>query len=953
MHISPILRLTYALRGANAADAIAQLHGSTELAAIDGLLEVIYFSTSSTLIVSAIQTLSECQSEVVIDALGHALGSPFPSVRSGAIESLRKRRCDRFADAVGRILRGDGHWTVQSAALQALAESSEPTWWLILYASADPHWRVRHALIQSLFKRGEILGNRNLIEQKLTQLSANARVEGIREYLRYRWQGGIPELILQRRVDQQTQRPSFWDPDSAVLARNLKDLVEKDPVMVLSYVPMLFADGNDNIRRLIGDLLRTSAGPEHLAMAIDQLDEPRLGLGEEIARLVARLDLDRIEATARLILHRKDRNPAALGWAIDQAEVSFPTVEEEQVLEGLLCNAARQSPIIRAALARLAGRLLRPLDGHLADTDADVRLAALRSFGQHAPKIHAEKLERLAMDADPRIRAQAALALIQNGAAALVELLASDGDARVRLRLAEGLAVHGVRSPVRDRLQTDGHPLVRAAALTPERAAELAEHPERESSWHVLAQAARIRKKPIWRLEPKEPWQPPRFGATCAEPLVVQPILSNRAKPIAKDGPLISPMAISGHYGLPVEGFVAAANAGVNLFFWEPSYGTLTEFATRLSPMQRQQLHFLAGTFEAEPERIAKDVDRALRSLGVERVSILLLFWVQSWSRVTADVRETLERLRTTGKIDRYGLSTHSRPLAVEAIEADWNPVMVRHSGAYRGAEERVFPAALQHGASILTFNNTCYGRLLKGPEAPDAANCYRYSLTQPGVIACVSAPATLEQLKQNLSALHEPDLLPERRADLLRHGEAIAISVCDKQSTESHLLQLADRLLKDVAKHIDIDFVAEIIGPNRVKELGPRVVELQVVYGGIVAKQAAVVAVLQVQRLVTFVDCMEEFQKALPPWVRHFREWWDLLICGRDALFGQQLAVFAKGDKDDAVEDLLRDVNGFIERPAELALQMVNERDAIVAVFLVEIVADFALPSRRHLKHR
>jgi aryl-alcohol dehydrogenase-like predicted oxidoreductase len=215
----------------------------------------------------------------------------------------------------------------------------------------------------------------------------------------------------------------------------------------------------------------------------------------------------------------------------------------------------------------------------------------------------------------------------------------------------------------------------------------------------------------------------------------------------------------------------------VNLLFWEPTYQTMTEFVTRLSSGGRDRLHLITGTFEADGKRVRRDAERALRTLKAERLAVFLLFWVQSWERVAPDVREVLERLKEVGLIVAYGLSTHSRPLAVEALEAGWDPVMVRHSAAHRGAEERVFPRAVALGASVLTFNNTCYGRLLSGQGGlapPAAADCYRYSLAQPGVTACLSAPATLEELEENLAALRDLELPPDRRRLLQAQGDLV-----------------------------------------------------------------------------------------------------------------------------------------------------------------------------------
>jgi aryl-alcohol dehydrogenase-like predicted oxidoreductase len=46
--------------------------------------------------------------------------------------------------------------------------------------------------------------------------------------------------------------------------------------------------------------------------------------------------------------------------------------------------------------------------------------------------------------------------------------------------------------------------------------------------------------------------------------------------------------------------------------------------------------------------------------------------------------------------------------------------------------------------------------------------------LAQPGVTVCLSAPSTLEQLEENLTALHDPTLPEARRQALRRHGDAV-----------------------------------------------------------------------------------------------------------------------------------------------------------------------------------
>ena len=117
-----------------------------------------------------------------------------------------------------------------------------------------------------------------------------------------------------------------------------------------------------------------------------------------------------------------------------------------------------------------------------------------------------------------------------------------------------------------------------------------------------------------------------------------------------------------------------------------------------------------------------------------------------------------------------FGLSTHNRGIARDAILEGWNPVMVRHSAAHRKAETEVFPHARERGTSILTFNNTCYGRLLDPSFRP--SDCFRYTLNTPGVSACFTAPSTVEYLEENLDALRNPELPDAVREKLLKRGE-------------------------------------------------------------------------------------------------------------------------------------------------------------------------------------
>jgi HEAT repeat protein len=802
--------LTFVLTQPEAHAALPCLAATSDPVVVEALVEVLARPHAAPLAPAALALLARCDHPLVEDALIAALDSPLVTVRLPAVEALAQRGNFRAAARLTGLLQEDESWLVRRAVVRALAGHPEPARWQMLLAADDPHWRVRHALIGVLLptpapsppsplshqgERGSKSapappsplvgeggwggeGEREAIRRRLAELPDHPRIAGLREYLEARWTGSSAATAL---VEGVPPWP-FYDPDPAVLVRKLEELGEKGRRRLLDALPALLSHEADRARTLAAETLRRWGRAEYLAAAIAQLDDLRAGAQSTVAALFQRVDLDRIEETARALLHRADSSPAQLAWAIDQAGPIFPFDEEADRLQALLRSAGQHAPRVRQALARLGGRWPE-VEAHLlqamfADSDSGVQTAVLAALAERNLPLPVDAASRLMASSEPPVRVATVRAIGQHGdPGGIVQQAAGDPDARVRIAVAEELVQRAPTSHSLATLQQDIHPLVRAAALTDDRAAELIADPERESSWHVLEQAARGQKVPLWHLEPQPPWQPPERIVLPAEPLAVLPAAPPHARTLGPKKLIVPPVGISGHYGLPVEGFVRAVEEGVNLLFWEPNYQTLTEFAARLSSGQRRQLHFLAGTFEAGGSRIRKDVERAVRNLHIDRLALFLIFWTRSWERITDEVRGTLERLQQEGLIGMPGLSTHSRTLAVEALASGWNPVMVRHSAAHRGAETQVFPHAESAHASIITFNNTCYGRLLKpqgGRPIPPAADCYRYTLSFPTVTMCLSAPATLEQLEANLQALRDPHLDDERRRELLEQGAEV-----------------------------------------------------------------------------------------------------------------------------------------------------------------------------------
>lgn len=258
--------------------------------------------------------------------------------------------------------------------------------------------------------------------------------------------------------------------------------------------------------------------------------------------------------------------------------------------------------------------------------------------------------------------------------------------------------------------------------------------------------------------------------APVAEPCVSSSILPNVAvehRPFGRAGFDVAPLVISGAFDLPVPALDLAVASGVDTFFWEPGYDLLARFLRT-----RRQLRVITGTYHADASSIRADVARALRTLGRTTLDVFLLFWTRSPARLDAAAYACLDQLKREGKIRAIGFSTHHRELAKQAIEdRAWDVVMIRHSAAHPGIETELLPVARERGRAIVTFSALTYGRMTSGPNAPSPAECYRYSLAQPGVTACISAPRRMEELVENLGALVEPSLPEALIAALREHG--------------------------------------------------------------------------------------------------------------------------------------------------------------------------------------
>ena len=628
---------------------------------------------------------------------------------------------------------------------------------------------------------------------------------------------GSPELV------EQLSEFKWWNYDPAVLKKNLKSLNWeenfKSGAEILSLVE--FQDSYparislEDIRELVLTDIMERGTMADWRVALDLLSKPRIpDVVEWVIAALKQMSPKKRNQLRSMVLEDFGSHEV-LCWALNTLATEDPVQDfstSASLLNRRWCdlvehpNGRVRKAAVRAC-ARLATRISEPplqqfLQEVIEGSEESLVVEALRGIksGPGDKKFPSEIIFKQSGGKLQSAWLQFMARLGMLGERSEFFIHGSDSpDYRVRMSCARGLGQsseqHGsVLTDCLKNLQNDSDRRVRAAAMTPERADYILSHIDEEHSCLVISEAARILGRPLVQTK-----DIPLFSSVLKPGATVTRVsyfprisiendfsmLKNfgesqlvssagvRDNPAAVEGvkrPLgttgleASVVGISGRYGLNEAGFYKALESGVNLIFWEPSYRGCTRFLKKLATsVKKSELVIVGGTFECEPRAIRRDLEQMLKLLKIDRVDLFMMFWVRSPERMGEPVLETLINARKSGLIRAFGLSSHRRPLIRQGIEDGWDVVMVRHNAAYRGAEREVFPLAMQYGTGVLTFNNLCYQQLLKPPIESEktfsATDCYRYSLSQPGVSACISGPRTLKNLKENLEALKNPIL--------------------------------------------------------------------------------------------------------------------------------------------------------------------------------------------------
>lgn len=252
---------------------------------------------------------------------------------------------------------------------------------------------------------------------------------------------------------------------------------------------------------------------------------------------------------------------------------------------------------------------------------------------------------------------------------------------------------------------------------------------------------------------------------------------------LGRTGLRVGRLGVASGYWAPADAIELAFEHGCNYFTW----GTFIRGrsphmaeAIRRIVANGQRDRLVLGMFSYAHQAFLTEafLVRGLKAVGLERADVLLLGYFSR--RPSQSVIDGALRLREKGLVRFLGLSGHARALFPELRrEGLFDVFHVRYSAVNSGAEVDAFPGlAGEDRPGVVTFTATAWGGLLRAKGMPAgesplaAADCYRFSLSHPGVDVCMMGARSADQARENLRALDLGPLGAEEMARARRIGD-------------------------------------------------------------------------------------------------------------------------------------------------------------------------------------
>ncbi|MCG8634659.1 MAG: hypothetical protein MI863_12580 [Desulfobacterales bacterium] len=249
---------------------------------------------------------------------------------------------------------------------------------------------------------------------------------------------------------------------------------------------------------------------------------------------------------------------------------------------------------------------------------------------------------------------------------------------------------------------------------------------------------------------------------------------------LGRTGLEVGRLGLAGSYGAPARAFESAFEQGCN-YFYSGSGRRRSSMKSAIRSLvgrgQRDRMVISIQTYARLGIMTEVFFKQALKSMNIDHADILMLGWHNS--RPSNRLIDFSLSMKEKGLARFIGMSGHNRKLFADlAQEPCFDVFHIRYNPAHTGAGTDCFPALEQENPpGLVTYTATRWGHLLKEKHMPPgerpltAGDCYRFSLSVPGVNICLCGPKNEDQMAHALTALSLGPLTPEEQERITRIG--------------------------------------------------------------------------------------------------------------------------------------------------------------------------------------
>ena len=238
-------------------------------------------------------------------------------------------------------------------------------------------------------------------------------------------------------------------------------------------------------------------------------------------------------------------------------------------------------------------------------------------------------------------------------------------------------------------------------------------------------------------------------------------------------------MGVGADAGISARALEWAFERGIDYFYWGSRRRPGMKQAIRnLATSHREKMVIALQTYDYTGLALGRTFLQGLKALEIDYADVFILGMRNS--PVPQRILDQALALKERGVVKHLCVSAHDRSVYRRHLDAKiFDLIMVRYNAAHRGAEQEVFPLLGQEGRpGVICYNSTRWGHLFDprwmpgDVEPPSPTDLYRYVLSNPSIDMVLTAPATMEQLRENLRTLEMGPVSADERARLERIGD-------------------------------------------------------------------------------------------------------------------------------------------------------------------------------------